>query len=379
MMLVLYRILRLAKKELLAVLKDRRSRFLLIGPPLIQLLIFSFAATLEVRNVKLGVYTEDYGQGARELLARFHATHRTFRTIRYYPDLKAVRKAIDSQQILAAVHIGPNFSKHIEAGIPERVQVILDGRNANAASVVQGYINRIVEDYVTERSAYRHRPGRVNEGAAGSIVTRKWFNPNADPQWSTVAALVGVLCNLVVLLITALSIARERELGTFEQLLVSPLRPVEILIGKSVPAILLGVMEGIFMIGMAVVVFNLPLTGKGFVLLLGTIFAFVFSIVGVGLFVSSLAKTQQQGFLGAFAYQVSATLLCGFATPVENIPDWLRWIAYINPLQYMVTLSRTIFLENPSTGVVLNMAWPLVPIGLVTLTAAASLFRRRMQ
>ncbi|HOM98859.1 MAG TPA: ABC transporter permease [Acidobacteriota bacterium] len=379
MKLMLYRIARLTKKELLAVLKDRRSRFLLIGPPLLQLLIFSFAATLEVRNVTLGVYMEDHGRAARDLLARFQGAQRTFRTIRYYRDLKTVRQAIDNQEILAAIHIGPDFSKHIELGVPERVQVILDGRNANAASVVQGYINRIVEDYVKETLSRLHEPGIAKATSLDSIVTRKWFNPNADPQWSTVSALVGVLCNLVVLLITALSIARERELGTFEQLLVSPLRPAEILIGKSVPAILLGFIEGIFMTCMAVVIFDLPLTLKGFVLLLGTIFAFVFSVVGVGLFVSSIAKTQQQGFLGAFTYQVPATLLCGFATPVENVPDWLRWLAYVNPLQYMVTLSRTIFLENPSTRVVLSMAWPLVPIGLVTLAAATALFRRRMQ
>ena len=173
--------------------------------------------------------------------------------------------------------------------------------------------------------------------------------------------------------------ARERELGNFEQLLVSPLRPIEILIGKSIPALVLGFIEGVFMIFMAVVVFRLPITLRGFFMLLGVMFVFLLSVVGVGLFISSLAKTQQQGFLGAFTYKVPATLLCGFATPIENIPVWLRWVAYINPLQYMVTICRTIFLENPSIKLVVNMVWPLIPIGLTTLTAATILFRKKME
>ncbi|NOZ87399.1 MAG: ABC transporter permease [Deltaproteobacteria bacterium] len=373
------RIIRLIIKEFLAVLRDRRSRVLLVVPPLIQLLIFSFAATHEVRNVRLGIYAEDDGNAARELIGRFRAIPATFSNIKYYHDLEAVKHAIDSQDILVAVHIAQSFSKSLEAGNPGSIQVISDGRNANAALVVQGYINRIVQNFVSEWSSSHTMSKKGHREMSTTLAPRMWFNPNLNSTWSTVAALVGILCNLVVLLITSLSVARERELGTFEQLLVSPLRPTEILVGKSVPALVLGLIEGMFMIAMAVLIFDLPLTSTGFFLLLGTIFIFVQSTVGVGLFVSSLAKTQQQAFLGTFTYLVPATLLCGFATPVENIPHWLRWLTYVNPLQYMVTLSRTIFLENPSMDVVVAMAWPLVPIGLVTLAAASALFRRRME
>jgi ABC-2 type transport system permease protein len=362
------RIIRLIIKEFLVVLRDRRSRIILVLPPLVQLLIFSFAATHEVRNVTLGIYAEDNGSAARELIDRFEAVPVTFSHIKYYNDLKEVKQAIDAQDILAAVHIGPTFSKNIEAGEHTSIQILLDGREANAALVVQGYINRIVQDFVSEWTSYREMHKTGGRHIRSTLVSRIWFNPNLNSTWSTVPALVGILSNLVVLMITALSVARERELGTFEQLLVSPLRPVEILIGKTMPALILGFVEGIFMMSMAVLIFRLPITLRGVLLLLGVMFLFLLSIVGVGLFISSLAKTQQQGFLGAFTYQVPATLLCGFATPIENIPDWLRWVAYVNPLQYMVTICRTIFLENPSITLVVSMVWPLIPIGLTTLT-----------
>jgi ABC-2 type transport system permease protein len=175
---------------------------------------------------------------------------------------------------------------------------------------------------------------------------------------------------------TALSVAREKELGTFDQLLVSPLRAGEILVGKAVPAVALGGLEGTLMITMAVLVFRLPLSWHGLQVLLAAMPLFLIAVVGIGLFVSSLARTQQQGLLGAFTYQVPATLLSGFATPVENIALGLRWIAYVNPLQYMVSLARMAFLEDPGWDVVLGLIWPMVPIGLVSLTAAALLFRQ---
>jgi ABC-2 type transport system permease protein len=373
------RIIRLIIKESSAILRDKRSRMILVFPPLVQLLIFSFAATHEVRNMTLGIYTEDHGYAARELIAKFEAVPVTFSHIKYYSDLKEVRRAIDAQDILAAVHIGPTFSRDIEAGEHISIQILLDGREANAALVVQGYINRIVQDFVSEWTSYREMHKTEGHRVRSTLVSRIWFNPNLNSTWSTVPALVGILSNLVVLMITALSVARERELGTFEQLLVSPLRPIEILIGKTIPAFILGFVEGIFMMSMAVLIFRLPLTLSGALLLLGGMFLFLMSIVGVGLFISSLAKTQQQGFLGAFTYQVPATLLCGFATPIENIPDWLRWVAYVNPLQYMVTICRSIFLENPPINLVVSMVWPLIPIGLTTLTAATLLFRKKME
>jgi len=278
--------------------------------------------------------------------------------------------------VLAVVHIGPTFSRNLEAQESDSIQILLDGRRPNAALVVQGYLNRIIQDFVQEWSDTgstnpRHTP-------PGFLVSRIWFNENLSPIWSSVPAMLGIELNVVALVLCALSVARERELGTFEQLLVSPLRPTEILIGKTIPGVILGFVIGIVMIALAILIFRLPFAGSLFTLL-GAMLLFLFATVGVGLFISSLAKTQQQAFLGAFTYIVPASLLSGLATPFENIPDWLRWVAYINPLQYMISISRAMFLEGPSAAEVFNMTWPLLPIAFVTLTSAAWLFRRRME
>ncbi|MFA7165560.1 MAG: ABC transporter permease [Desulfoplanes sp.] len=376
---MLNRIIRLIIKEFLAILKDPKSRIILVVPPLIQLLVFSFAATHEVKNVGLGIYTEDNGRAARELVSRFYAIPRTFSRLQDLHDLAGVQRAIDAQEVLAVVHIGPTFSKDLEAGRSAPVQVILDGRKANAALVVQGYINSIVQTFAAEWSTNNAPPRTGTQGTEAShLVPRMWFNPNLNPIWSAVPALVGILINLVALLVTALSVARERELGTYEQLLVSPLRPTEILLGKAVPAIILGFIEGVLMVALLLLIFRIPFTGSLLLLLLA-MFLFLVAIVGVGLFISSLSKTQQQGFLGAFTYMVPAVLLSGFATPVANIPLWLRWLAYLNPLHYMISLTRAIFLENPDAAGVMHMIWPLLPIGLITLTGATWMFRKRME
>lgn len=387
------RIGRLIVKEFLVVLRDPRTRIILIVPPMVQLLIFSFAATHEVRNVVLGVYNEDGGLASRELLDRLHAIPETFSRIEYFGDLRSAEEALASQRVLAVLHIGQTFSKELLSGGASPVQVLADGRRSNSAIILQGYLARIVEDFASQVAPQRQWAGangdsESSEGATGlglaSVrgsfrlrpISRMWFNPNLNPIWSTLPGLVAVLSNLVALLITALSVAREKELGTFEQLLVSPLRAGEILVGKAVPAVVLGTLEGTLMITMAVLVFRLPLSWHGLQVLLVAMPLFLVAVVGIGLFVSSLARTQQQGLLGAFTYQVPATLLSGFATPVENIADGIRWIAYINPLQYMVGLARMAFLEDPSWQVVLGLVWPMLPIGLVTLTAAAMLFRK---
>lgn len=389
------RIGRLIVKEFLVVLRDPRTRLILIVPPMIQLLIFSFAATHEVRNVVLGVYNEDGGLASRELLDRIHAIPETFSRIEYFQELRSAEEALAAQRVLAVLHIGQTFSKELLSGGAGPVQVLVDGRRSNSAMIVQGYLARILEDFASQ-AAGGPRPAASPSGQAESSldaadsapaaaklavlpprpVSRMWFNPNLNPIWSTLPGLVAVLSNLVALLITALSVAREKELGTFEQLLVSPLRAGEILVGKAVPAVVLGVLEGTLMITMAVLVFRLPLSWHGLQVLLAAMPLFLVAVVGIGLFVSSLARTQQQGLLGAFTYQVPATLLSGFATPVENIADGLRWIAYINPLQYMVGLARMAFLENPGWDVVWGRIWPMAPIGLVTLTGAALLFRQ---
>jgi ABC-2 type transport system permease protein len=218
------------------------------------------------------------------------------------------------------------------------------------------------------------------DGMAGrvSLEQRNWFNPNLDFKWFTVPSLVCILTTLIGLLVTGLSVAREREMGTFEQLLVSPLHPLEILIGKALPALLVAILDGTLIVLAAVWVLGVPLNGS-LMLLYAGMAVFLAAIIGVGLFISSLSMTQQQAVLGAFLFMVPAVILSGFASPIENMPDWLQTVTYGNPLRYFMTIVRGVFLKDIPASLVWEQTWPMAIIALCTLSAATWLFKRRME
>jgi ABC-2 type transport system permease protein len=366
------RVWTLVVKELLAALRDPRGRYILIVPPILQMLVFSVAATQEVKNVRMAVLNEDYGTAARDLIARFEGST-NFAKVSYLRGEADIAPAIDSRSVLMVLHLGPDFSRRLEGGMPAEVQLILDGRRSNAAQIVAGYAQAIFDRFERELAATRRTP------PPPSVVTaRIWFNPNLETTWNTVPALVAILTTLMGLVVTALSVARERELGTFEQLLVSPLDPHEIVIGKTVPALIIGLTEGTVMLLVGIFVFRVPFQGS-FVLLYLAMTVFLAAVIGVGLFISSLATTQQQGILGAFVFMVPAILLSGFATPIENMPEWLQTLTLANPLRYYVAIIKGVFLKGMSAAIVVQLLWPLAVIALVTLSAATWLFRHRVE
>ncbi|HVV99617.1 MAG TPA: ABC transporter permease [Planctomycetaceae bacterium] len=357
-------------KELLAVWRDPKSRFLLVAPPMIELLVFANAATQEVKNVRIAVLNRDMGVQARDLVARFEGSP-NFREVRHIHGEPEIAPLIDSRSVLMVVQIGEDFSRRLAAGRSAPVQFILDGRRSNAAQVLSSYAEQIVAQYNAELSrTYQLTP------PASTVVARIWFNPNFEPRWSTVPSLVVILTALGGLLVTALSVARERELGTFEQLLVSPLSPGEIVMGKTIPAFLIGMAEGSVMVAAAVFVFHIPLEGS-LLLLYAGMSAFLLAVIGVGLFVSSLAKTQQQAILGAFSCMVPMTLLSGFASPIENMPEWMQYLTLANPYRYFIVIVKGVFLKSMPAGDVLGNLAPLAVIAAVTLTGSTRLFRRR--
>jgi ABC-2 type transport system permease protein len=209
-------------------------------------------------------------------------------------------------------------------------------------------------------------------------VARVWFNPNFETTWSSVPNLVAILTTVLGLVVTALSVARERELGTFEQLLVSPLRPIEIIVGKTVPALLIGLVEVTGMLLVGVFLFRVPFHGS-IALLYASMLVYLAAVIGVGLFISSLSRTQQQAILGAFVFMVPAVLLSGFASPIENMPDWLQWVTLANPVRHFLVIVKGLFLKDlPAVEVARNL-WPLALIAPLTLSAATWLFRRRLE
>lgn len=360
-------------KELLAVLRDPKGRAILIVPPILQLLVFSYAATLEVRNVDIMVLNRDGGYWGSELIHRIDGAP-TFRSVARTQDEAAIRRAIDRQQVVAALVIGPTFSRDIAAGSVADVQIVLDGRKSNASQIVAGYLNQIVLQLGQEisSSAGRGPPGGVK------VVARNWFNPNLDFQWFMVPNLIASIAMLIGLVVTALSIARERELGTFDQLMVSPLRTHEILIGKVIPPMIIGLVHITIYLLAAIFLFEIPFRGS-LAYLYGSALVYLSAIVGVGLFISALSATQQQAILGAFLFIVPATLLSGFATPIENMPAWLQPITLVNPLRYFLVIVKGVFLRDIGLEEVVRQTVPLMVIAACTLTAAAWLFRRRLE
>jgi drug efflux transport system permease protein len=358
-------------KELLAVLRDPRSRIILIGPPLIQLIVFSYAVTLEVKNVDIAVLNRDHGAWSQELIDRIGASP-TFRAVIPVESQETLRQDIDMQRVLAALQIGPSFSRDVAAHRAAQVQIILDGRRSNAAQIVAGYLNRIVLTLAADAA----RPGHPVAPAA--LIPRNWFNPNLDFVWYTVPNLIAVIALLIGLVVTALSIARERELGTFDQLMVSPLRTHEILLGKLIPPLMIGLVHITLYVLAALFIFDVPLRGSLF-LLYGAALCYLAAVVGVGLFISALSATQQQAILGAFLFMVPAILLSGFATPIDNMPAWLQPVTLIDPLRYFLVIIKGVFLKGLAGDEVIANTMPLIAIGIVTLSAAAWLFRRRME
>ncbi len=364
-------ILALAIKEFLALLRDKRSRFVIIGPPIVQLLVFGFAATYDLNDVPVAIYNEDHGGAARELVSRIEGSP-NFQVIAYIDRDSEVAPMIDNRDVLLVLHIGQRFSAELMQGRSAPLQAILDGRNSNTAMTAMNYLRSILLDY--------NRNWLASQGKTGpqvSLQSRAWYNENLQSRWFIVPGIVGLLTLVVTLLVTALSVAREREAGTFDQLLVTPMRPLEILIGKAIPGIVIGLLEATLIILLMVIFFDIPLRGSLGALYLG-IALFLLSAVGVGLMISAIAVTQQQAVLGAFLFLVPAVILSGFSTPIANMPQAVQWLTYLDPLRYFLVVVRSVTLEGNSYALLINQYWPMAVIGVVTLALAGWLFRHRM-
>ncbi len=368
---ILQRVFALAVKELLALLRDAASRAVLIGPPIIQLLVFGYAATFELKHVPFVVYNQDQGELSREFIARF-AGSPTFDLLHVVHDQKELERAIDDKSVLMAMDIGPNFTSDLERGRPTHVQLILDGRDSNTAGLATGYAQSIV---TTFNEAQTTASGASPPSTV--LIDRAWFNPNLDSKWFIVPGICGILMLLVSLLTTGLSVAREREMGTFDQLLVTPMSPTEILLGKAIPGFLVGILEGSFIVLATIFWFHVPFTGSLLGLYLGFV-CFLVATVGIGLMISSLAVTQQQGLLGVFLFMVPAIVLSGFSTPIANMPKAVQYITLVDPLRYFLIILRGSFLEGGSAALFWPQYWPLMVIGVISMVVAGRLFRSRL-
>lgn len=367
--MILIRILALIRKELQILLADPQSRQLVIAPVIVQALLFPLAATLEVKNNTLAVLNEDGGHISEELVQRL-ARAEAFTRILHLYSADQIASAMDAQKAIALIRFPQDFSRRATQGQTVPLQILLDGRRSNSSQIAAGYIQEIVSDYFAELSAASG--GRP----LSEIVVRHRYNPNLDYQWFILPSLVAVILTVSALILTALSVAREREQGTFEQLLVSPLTPEMIMTGKAVAVLLVGLSQASIIIAAAVFVYGVPLSGSLLLIYASAVLYFL-ALAGIGLFISALCSTQQQAFLGAFSFIMPAILLSGFASPVENMPDWLQAITWINPIRHFVVIVKSVFLKDASLIFVLENCVPLALIAAATLIAAVIIFRRR--
>lgn len=370
----LRRILALMIKEFTLILKDPKSRFIVVVPPLIQFFVFGYAATYDLKNVRYAVLDESHSVLSRQLLARVEGSG-TFELTRILFSANEIDEVISLEKARIVLHIGPDFARNIQNNASATIQVIADGRNPNVALIALGYLQSIVERF---NKVLANR-GMVSESGPGlQLVDRAWFNDNLQSRWFMVSALGGVISMVVVMILTSLSVAREREFGTFDQLLVAPFTPGEILLGKSLPGIVFGLMDALIFSAGAVWWFGVPFRGTLSALVLALL-CFIMTMVGVGLLASSLSMTMQQGLLGSFVVMMPSVILSGLATPVENMPHWLQVIDLGNPVRYIIVALRGIFLEGAGVAMIWPELWPLLIIAAVTLPLAAWLFRHRAQ
>ena len=368
---VLARILSLALKELLALLRDNKSRLILIGPPILQLFVFGYGATFDLDRVPIGIYDEDGSAPARELVAHFVGSP-SFRLVAEIDHDGEIAPLIDNRRVLAVLHLSPRFGQRLLHGEPAPVQLLVDGRNSNTAMILLGYAREIVMAFNAD---WLHARGSAPPPAV--LKVHALFNQNLRSRWFIVPGIIGLLTLVVTTIVTALSVARERELGTFDQLLVTPLTPAEILLGKALPAVLIGLVEGGFILLATLFWFEVPLRGELAALGLGMLL-FVFSAVGIGLMISALATTQQQAVLGAFLFLIPAVILSGFATPIENMPEAVQHLTLVNPLRWFLVISRGVLLEGDGYASLTGAYWPMALIALSCSLIAAWMFRRRI-
>lgn len=364
----LRRVLALVKKEFITIWKDPKSRAIIIAMPLMQLFVFANAITMEVKNIDVAVIDRNNSVESRELLSRFEHSPR-FRKI-YFTDNDAdFKKYLDTQKVQLGLYIDNDFSTGIKSSRGAEVMIIADGRQTNTASIASGYASQIINDY----GKYISPSG----GAGVNLSIRNWYNPNLEYRWYILTIIVSMLALVITLLLTALSIAREREMGTFDQLIVSPLSSFEILLGKTIPPLTIAMILTCFMAVCVIVFFKVPFAGS-ITLFLVSIFISLLSIVGVGLFISSICKTQQQAILGVTTFQMPAVLLSGFISPIEDMPVFLQHLTLLNPIRFFMQLTRGIFLKGMGGhDVVLNLI-PLILIAIVTLSLAGWTFKQKL-
>lgn len=367
----------LCRKEFLVIFKDPGSRLILLMPVLVQTVLFGYAASYDLNQVSYALLDQSRSPASVALVAKLEGNG-IFRRVASLEREQDIGAVIERQDALCVLRIGPRFAQQLAASETAPLQLILDARNSNTARTAAAYVGAVVEAFNEEgREDWRRGHGGANGGLDVRLETRAWYNPNLETRWNILPGLIAALSMLQTLMLTALSVAREREQGTFDQLLVTPLGPLHIMLGKAIPPVLIGLVQASIVLLVALFWFKVPLAGSVWTLY-GGLLLFTIASVGLGLSISALSANMQQAMLYTFVLLMPMVLLSGLTTPVRDMPDLMQWLTLINPLRYAIDLVRRVYLEGVGLGAVLDDIWPLVLIALLTLPFAAWLFRNRL-
>lgn len=374
-------------KEFIQILRDPRMKAVIFVTPILQLLVFGYAVTTDITEIPTAVADFDRTQETRELVRRFESSG-YFRVVRRVHRADDLRAQLDRGRARAALQLDPGFATDIKRGRTAQVQILVDGTDSNTASVVMDYASRIVARYNRELGAQalamrqvglgaEERPARVTR--AGVVVeSRAWYNPDLRSRNYNVPAVIAIIIMLTSLLLTSMAVVREREIGTMEQLMVTPIRPVELILGKTVPFALIGFFDVALITAVAVFWFAVPIKGS-LLLLFGATALYLLSTLGIGLFISTVSKTQQQALMSTFFFYLPAVLLSGFMFPIANMPEAIQYLTYVNPLRYYLVVIRGIFLKGNGLAVLWPQMLALLLLGAAVFTVSTLRFRKRLE
>lgn len=364
-------------KEFIQVLRDRRTRFVLIVPPIVQMLIFGYAATYEIHHVPAVVLDQDNSQESREFLSRFESSD-YFSVISRPVDAHVLRAMIERGDAMLGIEVDAGFAQKLRKGETAPLQVIVDATNSNTALVASGYVQQIALGFA---STYRHdrmlrsAPQIALSMPEVELEQRPWYNPGYRSRWFFVPGVIGSLTLLLVIMLTAFAVVREREIGTLEQIMVTPIRPAEFILGKTLPFFLIGLFDVALIGSIGTLWFHIPFRGSIAVLLVGAVL-FILCMLGVGLLISTVSSTQQQSMVTAFFYIMPAIMFSGFGFPIATMPRWLQLLTYLSPLRYFLIVLRGCYLK----GVGMDVLWPqmaaMAALGAALLVAAVLRFHK---
>jgi len=379
------RILVILRKELIQALREPRMRMLLFVPPVVQLVIFGFAVNLDVDHSRIAWMDMDRTPLSRELRERFEGSGR-FDVVALPRNEAEVQKALDYGTAQAVVRVLPNFERDIKRGKPTEIQVLVDGTNSNTASLVSSYASEVIAEFSSavladqqNQQVLKRSPTARASAAVPQVIprTRVWFNPDLYSRNYFVPGVIANIIMTVTLMLTALAIVREKEIGTMEQLMVTPIRSIELMLGKTLPFAVVGLIDVALISTIALLLFHIPFRGS-VVLLFFCAVLFLMTTLGAGLFLSTISQTQQQAMMANFFFSVPAFLLSGFAFPIRNMPVAVQYLTYLNPVRYFMEIVRGLFLK----GVGVSVLWPqmaaLAVYGVAVLGLSAARFQKKL-